>query len=110
MGTTELSRTDPQQFWLAHVRAAAASGLSAKDYAAREGLSVHQLYEWRRKLRLREQPRARAETAFTPVQVLAPSAHPPVRIVFPNGLTLELGLEVPEGTLRQLLGCLGWPR
>lgn len=110
MATTDLSRTDPQQFWLAHVRAAAASGLSAKDYAARAGLSVHQLYKWRRKVKRREQPRTRAETAFTPVQVVDRPSHPPVRIVFPNGLALELALEVPEGTLRAVLAALGWPR
>jgi transposase-like protein len=111
MATTESATTDLQRFWLAHARAAVASGLTVKEYAAREGLERKKLYEWRRKFKQRGLLAQRAtETRFAAVQVLATAPSAPVRIVFPNGLALELAAQIPEATLRQVLACLGWPR
>lgn len=37
-------------FWANYLRAIEAEGISAKDYAAREGLAIQSLYQWRQKL------------------------------------------------------------
>jgi transposase-like protein len=111
MATSESALTDLQHFWLAHVRAAAASGLTVKDYAAREGICAKKLYGWRRTCKQRGLLEASAsEERFTRVQVLAPSPVPALRIVFPNGLALELGESFSETSLRRALAGLGWPQ
>lgn len=38
-------------FWKGHLEAIEATGVGTKEYAEREGLSVHQLYAWRAKLK-----------------------------------------------------------
>jgi len=37
-------------FWANHLRAIEAEGISAKAYAAHEGLAIQSLYQWRQKL------------------------------------------------------------
>ena len=37
-------------FWANHLRAIEAEGISARAYAAREGLAIQSLYQWRQKL------------------------------------------------------------
>ena len=52
------------RFWAGHLEKIKAEGIAAKDYAAREGLSVHALYQ--AKMRLLAQgalPRARGSAA-----------------------------------------------
>jgi len=40
-----------ERFWLDHLRAISASGLTTKAYGQQHNLSVHKLYEWRKKFR-----------------------------------------------------------
>jgi hypothetical protein len=40
-----------QGFWAGHLEAIEVMGVSTKEYAEREGLSVHELYAWRAKLK-----------------------------------------------------------
>jgi len=37
-------------FWANHLKAIDAEGISARAYAAREGLAIQSLYQWRQKL------------------------------------------------------------
>lgn len=58
--------TQRGRFWVGHLEKIEAEGIAAKDYAAREGLSVHALYQ--AKTRLLAQgalPRARGSAAPT---------------------------------------------
>ena len=43
--------TERSVFWANHLRAMDAEGISARAYAAREGLAIQSLYQWRQKLR-----------------------------------------------------------
>jgi hypothetical protein len=42
--------TERSVFWANHLRAIEAEGISARAYAAREGLAIQSLYQWRQKL------------------------------------------------------------
>lgn len=42
--------TERSVFWANHLRAIEAQGISARAYAAREGLAIQSLYQWRQKL------------------------------------------------------------
>lgn len=43
-------RGQAREFWLGHVEAQAASGLSVGEYCSRHGLGSASLYAWRRRL------------------------------------------------------------
>jgi len=84
------------RIWVAHLEKIEAEGIAAKDYAAREGLSVRALYQ--AKVRLVKQgawPRKRTdvEPTFARVRFLetAPtlSAAWAVRLRLPSGAVLE---------------------
>ena len=61
------------EFWRGHLAAIEVEEISTKAYAEREGLAVHKLYEWRRRLRDR-MPAAAPESRFVSVPVPAPEA------------------------------------
>ena len=42
--------TERSVFWANHLRAIDAEGISTRAYAAREGLAIQSLYQWRQKL------------------------------------------------------------
>ncbi len=45
MGRSRGAATERDRFWLDHEAAIAASGQTAKAYAAEQGLSLHALYQ-----------------------------------------------------------------
>ena len=118
-------------FWVGHLEKIEAEGIAAKDYAVREGLSVHALYQ--AKVRLLAQgalPRARGSakpavnrrpvshdqsiSPFARVRVLEspPAAPTPwaLRLRLPGGALLEWAA-VPEGNLlAALLERVAGPR
>lgn len=42
--------TERSVYWANHLKAIDAEGISARAYAAREGLAIQSLYQWRQKL------------------------------------------------------------
>ena len=103
-----LEPTERDRFWLEHEAAIARSGLSAKDYAAKHGVSLHALYQARKRLRKlghlapassqRRSPGTRTKKmAFEQVQLAAsPTRSADFRLILPNGLALEWsGGELP---------------
>jgi transposase-like protein len=70
--------------WQAHVEAARHQGLSLRAYAEQNGLNVHQLYRWRRKLAGSGRG---AVVSFAPVHVVGGGAQR--RLHLPNGVVLE---------------------
>jgi hypothetical protein len=103
--------TERDQYWLDHEAAITTSGLTAKVYAAEQGVSVHALYQARKRLRAlgrlappgeagSEKPksRKRKKASFAKVEVLQrdePAGG--IRLRLPNGMTLEYsGAESPK--------------
>ena len=99
--------TERDRYWLDHEAAVEASGQTAKAYAAEQGLSLHALYQARKRLRTlgflppcrprAVRPKAKAP-AFSKVEILAPRrSGADFRLGLPNGLTFEWsGAELPS--------------
>lgn len=104
--------TERDRFWLDHEKALAASGQTAKAYAAEQGLSLHAFYQARKRLRalgflstsdLRRKPKATA-SAFTKIERMKPlRAAADFRLGLANGITLEWsGSEWPSPVVELL--------
>ena len=116
--------TPKQQHWLSHIVSCRESGQSVREYARKHRLSGPQLYTWTSRLRALgaldwkasprpRRPRREAERkslpSFSAVRVVADSQRSPreMRIVFANGVVLELGGPgAPEPDLLRLLASL----
>jgi transposase len=82
-----------------------ASGLSARAFCERRGLSVARFYAWRRVL----QRRAAEKAAFVPVQVVAdPVADraSALEVLLADGRAVRVAPGFDAATLRQLLAVL----
>ena len=94
--------TERDQFWLDHETAQSASGQTAKEYAAAQGLSLHAFYQARKRLRalgllaavpdrskrVRKQSRSQA-VSFSKIAVTPASPDPRFRLELPGGMALE---------------------
>ena len=105
------TRKPPERdrFWLDHEAAIESSGQTAKEYAAAHDLSLHALYQSRKRLRalgLMERSRAfRTDTksaskpmSFSKVELATPRrSQSDFRLSLPNGIVLEWsGAELPS--------------
>jgi hypothetical protein len=104
--------SERDRFWLDHQTAQAASGRTAKDYAAVQGLSPHAFYQARKRLRglgllaspgrgarVRKPSRSKA-LSFSKVTVTPVVANLRFRVSVPGGAALEWsGGEVPESVM-----------
>jgi hypothetical protein len=101
--------TEREQFWLDHQAAQAASGSTAKEYAASEGLSLQAFYQARKRLRSLgllapapepAKPRKRRSRAkhvsFAKVAVTPSAMDAQFRLVLRDGIALEWSGDVPE--------------
>jgi|TARA_B100000959_G_C14965817_1_gene617689 hypothetical protein len=121
MGEHEMSRSraataetqqanERDRFWLDHEAAQGASGQTAKEYAAAQGLSLHAFYQARKRLRAlgllaaapgrskraRKRPQGKA-ISFSKVAVMPTVTDPRFRLELPGGMALEWsGGDVPE--------------
>jgi len=123
--------TQRGRFWAGHLEKIEAEGIAAKDYAAREGLSVHALYQ--AKTRLLAQgalPRTRgsaaptvhkrpisrdqATSSFARVRIIeSPPVVPTpwaVRLRLPDGALLEWAAAPEVNLLAALLERMAGPR
>jgi len=92
--TTATQLTERQAYWLKHLRACEASGLTTSAYAKQNRLSVHALYQARKELRRRgvlASSHKRSSVTFAKVRAV-PAAAREWRwtIRFPNGAAIEL--------------------
>jgi hypothetical protein len=103
--------TDRDRFWLDHEKILAASGQTAKAYAAEQDLSLHAFYQARKRLRvlgllpttdLRRKPKA--ASAFAKIELIKPPRPAAdFRLGLPNGITLEWsGAELPSPVVQLL--------
>jgi hypothetical protein len=111
-GSTALR--DRDRYWLRHHRACEQSGLTAKAYAKRHRLSIHGLYQARKRLRslgalaaaeeLASKPGPRRGSGFARVDLSA-AASPRYRVRLPNGALVEWeGASGPD--LAEVLGAV----
>ncbi len=99
-----------------------ASGETVAEYARKRGLNAWVLYDWRRRLGMREQPRlassepathatALARSAFLPVRVsrrhvpVAPSSEP-LEVVLGSGRVVRVPPSFDGAALRRLVSVL----
>ncbi|MEN8184859.1 MAG: hypothetical protein ABFS46_20250 [Myxococcota bacterium] len=114
MAKRSAPRTERDRYWLRQHGACEKSGLTAKAYARRQRLSIHALYQARKRLRAMgalkpaaprpSQVKARASGGFARVE--APTApRPRYRVRLPNGALVEWdGASGPE--LAEVLGAV----
>ena len=100
--------TNSHQRWLNHIKAAEASGLTQKEYAQREGLSLASLSYHKTVLRKRGYlPQDQAH--LVPAQIInhtGATESATLRIRFPNGLVIEASGGVPAETVLSLVRAL----
>ena len=105
----DLGLTSTQQFWLGHVEACAAAGVSMKTYAERYELNLQSFYCWKGQLKKRgllSSPVSSTDNnAMLPVAFVAsPEPCPGARILLANGITIEVPSGVPPEVLVRLIG------
>ena len=102
--------SERDQSWLDHEVAQGASGQTAKEYAAAQGLSLHAFYQARKRLRalgllapapdrsksVPKRPRGKS-VSFSKIAVTPAVTDPRFRLELPGGMALEWsGGDVPE--------------
>ncbi|MAI47279.1 MAG: hypothetical protein CMB79_15775 [Filomicrobium sp.] len=107
---SDLGLTSTQQFWLGHVEACEAEGVSMKTYAERHGLNLQSFYCWKGQLKKRgllSSPLSSTEdNAMLPVAFVAsPGSRPSARILLANGITIEVPPGVSPEMLVRLIGA-----
>lgn len=61
--------SERSQFWLSHLSAIEAEGITTKAYAEREGLSAQALYQWRKRLVAGGRRSHAKRGGFVPIQI-----------------------------------------
>ncbi|WP_437996738.1 IS66 family insertion sequence element accessory protein TnpB [Sorangium sp. So ce185] len=96
--------------WAERVQRWERSGLSAEQFAQREGYKAKQLYWWRWKLRAdgasQPSPPSVEAPRFLPVHVVAdtsPAATEPIEIALPNGRVVRVRPGFDPATLERVL-------
>jgi hypothetical protein len=112
MARTKNELTGRDRFWLGHLKAIEAEGIAAKAYARRRRLSVHALYQAKKRLVGRGAWPVKAAPRFTPVQVAAVPipAVTGCRLRVPGGAVLEWATPPEPAVLAAVLERLTAPR
>jgi hypothetical protein len=98
-----------ERFWRERVERWRASGLSAGEFATREGLRVERLSFWKRRLRA-SSAMAVAGVSFAKVTVqpVVPEAAPePLEVVLRTGHMIRVRARFDESVLLRLVTVLG---
>ena len=109
-------RQDRELFWHGVLGRQLASGLNVADFCRQESISAASFYAWRRKLRMRD---ARAQSndsrvdgkvdvgaQLLPVRIESGASPAPVRILLPQGASIEASGSIDRRVLVELLGAL----
>jgi hypothetical protein len=90
--------------WRGRLESWDASGLSLRAFAMREGLNVHSLWTWKKRLRGIATP----ATAFASVVVNRSSVQAGVfELVVRDGMALRIPADFDEASLARLVSLLG---
>jgi len=98
-----------EQFWKERVQQWLASGLGAREFAAREGVRAERLFFWKRRLR-GSSAMAVAGVSFAKVSVQSRRTRSPVaplELVTGSGHTVRVRADFDEVALMRLLSVLG---
>ena len=114
MAKERATLTERDRYWLGHQKACDRSGLTAKAYARKHRLSIHALYQARKRLRALgalevggTQPskaRPRSSGGFARVEVAA--TRPRFRVRLPNGALVEWEGAAGVDELARVLGAV----
>jgi hypothetical protein len=95
--------TDRQRYWLEHIQACEASGLSMAEYAGSKGIAVRAMYGGK-KILVQKGILASAQPArFQRVQVMEEPVSKQWRIGLPNGVSVAFTGEVDARSLSTVL-------
>ena len=100
---SEKAITERQQYWLDHIRAAAAFEGSLVEYAKAEGLKVKDLYQWKTVFAHRGVIAGKVDKANAFVSVQARPTTSKAVLLMPNGIRFELSGSVNPQTMKSLL-------
>ncbi len=93
-------------FWRAHYQHCREQGMTLKDYAAQEGLTLSVFYGWSKRFRKENlDSNTPSPVGFSRVRVACTSSVQ-YRLQFPNGLVLEWQGEADSNHLKQLVQAL----
>ena len=122
-GTGRDERTERDRFWLRHLEGQAAGEETSKAYAAREKLSIHALYQARKRLvalgawpaataRRRLRTQAPSAPRFTRLTLPAPALTAAVacRLRLASGVVVEWSAPPPVELLAVLVARIAPPR
>jgi hypothetical protein len=106
---------DREVHWRGVLERQGVSGLSVAEFCRQESISAPSFYFWRRRLQGQEAPGnhqvGRAGTAVSsrqllPVHIESGASAAPVRILLPQGVSLEMSASIDVGRLSDLLRAL----
>ncbi|MGD8837642.1 MAG: hypothetical protein PVJ84_20820 [Desulfobacteraceae bacterium] len=98
----EKTRSEKRAFWEEQIRFWQESGLSQREYCKRHGIRQSQWFYWKRRCR-------DSDTGLTlvPLQISSQNkrthAVPVVRVITPNGFTIELDADASLSALPNLI-------
>lgn len=105
---------DRELYWRGVLQRQRESGLNVASYCRQESLSAASFYAWRRKLQERDVATGRAGLAgngptnlqLVPVQIESKPPSDPVRILLPQGVSIDAPSGIDRNVLADLLGAL----
>ena len=95
--------TDRQRYWLEHIQACEASGVSMAEYAESQDIAVRAMYSGRKTLIKKGVLPIAQPARFQRVQVMEPPMNNQWRIGLPNGVSVAFTGEVDARSLTTVL-------
>jgi len=104
-------RKDRELHWRGVLRRQTQSGMNVAEFCRRESISGPSFYSWRRKLKERDarsqqanqQPQAVSAGQLLPVMIESSGLPDPMRILMPQGMSLEVPSSIDPSALTDLL-------
>lgn len=108
-------RSDRELYWRGVLQRQSESGLSVASFCRQESVSAPSFYAWRRKLKERDtralpidsrDDAAQRGVQLLPVRIESSTAPVPVRILLPQGTSIDVPGSIDRRALVELLGAL----
>ena len=109
-------RKDRELFWRGVLQRQSESGLNVASFCRQESISAPSFYDWRRKLRDRDagalgidrqsDGEANLGVQLLPVEIESGRSPGPVRILLPQGASIDVPGNIDRRTLVDVLGAL----
>jgi hypothetical protein len=109
-------RKERELFWRSVLQRQTESGLNVANFCRQESISAPSFYAWKRKLKERDagarqidppvDEEAKLGTQLLPVRIEAGASPAPVRILLPQGASIEAPGSIDRRALVELLGAI----